>query len=859
MDADEREDTGIPPLRLDPRVRPRHYDLLLDIDLASGATTGVVRVELLVDEPLTELRLHALDLEVTLAHIDGPDEPTPGPVAATVEAHPSVEQIVVRTGGTIGPGPVRLHLEWRSTLSDGLVGLYRSTYTHVDDDGSSVERALAVTQFESTHARRAFPCFDEPALKATFALSVVAAATDLVVSNTAAVGRTDLGHGRVRTDFATTIPLSTYLIALVVGPLEVTELPADTERRGRTPLRVVHRPGQGHLTAFALEVAVAALDHFEDYYDLPYPGDKVDLVAVPDFAFGAMENLGCITFREVLLLIDPDDATQADLQRVADVVNHELAHMWFGDLVTMRWWNGLWLNEAFATFMEVAASAAFREEWDCWTAFGLLRAAAFDTDALSSTRAIEYPVHTPADAEGMFDVLTYEKGASVVRMLERYLGAERFRDGIRAYLRRHAHGSTETTDLWDALEAETGEPVRRTMDAWVFQGGHPEVGVEPTERGARLSQRRASVAPGDRDPSTWPVPLVVTSSIDGRLRTDRILLEDTVEVDLGGTPDWVQPNTGGDGFFRTRLDPGDALRLARADRPALERFVLLDDAWAGLLSGHTPVEHLLELVAAIAVDSPHPPVWRRVAGVLDDLTRLVDVQDRPAVRGLARRLAGARLESIARSIDADGEPRDERVRTIRSVAFALAGGTGADDGVRARARLLFDHDEGDPALRSAALDVVARIATPADHREIERRWRTAAHPQDEVRHLHHLVDTPEPTDLLRSIELAFDEVRSQDRPHLLRRALQHRTLGALVWDRVAERWASIVDGFSVGGLARMLEGITWCTDRELAGRIDAFLAAERPADAGRSLDQHVERMWVSVRVAERLSRTNHPG
>ncbi len=838
------------PLRLDPAVRPVHYDLLLDIDVERGTTGGTVEITLVLGTAVDALRLHAIDLEVVSATVRSPLE---GPTAATVTAHPDDEQIVVGTGSPIGAGPVTLQLEWRGTLSNELVGLYRSTYTEVDDHGEERVRSLAVTQFESTHARRAFPCFDEPALKATFSVSVVADASHLVVSNAAETGRTALTDGRVRVDFARTMVLSTYLVAIVVGPLEVTELPPDVRRRSRVPIRLVHRPGQGHLCGFAFRVAAAAIDFLEDYYGLAYPGDKLDLVAVPDFAFGAMENLGCVTFREVLLLVDPDEATPADLQRVADVINHELAHMWFGDLVTMRWWNGLWLNEAVAPFMEVTASDSFRPDWDCWTGFGLLRAAAFDTDSLPSTRPIEYPVLTPADAEAMFDVLTYEKGASVVRMLERYLGPERFRDGIRSYLAQHAFATTETTDLWDALETATGEPVRRTMDAWVFRGGHPEVLVEPTDRGVRLDQRRATAGPtSTADDPPWPVPLVVTSSVGGVVRTDRVLLEEPAELDLGGRPEWVQPNTGGDGFLRTRMEPDAALRLASADRPALERFVLLDDAWAGLLAGHTSADHLLDLVAEVAPRSDDPSVWRRVAGILEDLDRLAGPELARRTADLAGRLSRDRLEAIARATPEGTEPDEERVRTVRAVAVALAGGTGADPEIRADARRRFELGVGDAALRSATLAVVARMATPTEHREIERRWRTADNPQDQIRYLHHLADTPEPDDLRRTLDLALAEVRAQDRPYLLRRALQHPTLGSLVWDQVESRWPEVTAGCSASGLARMLEGVTRCTDRALAGRIGAFLVEHRPEATARTVDQHLERMWVSVMVAERL-------
>ena len=323
-------------------------------------------------------------------------------------------------------------MRFTGVLNDKLVGFYRSTST--DPDG--IDRTIATTQFEATHARQAFPCWDEPQYKATFGVTLVVDADLLAVSNAAVVSDQPTDDGRRTITFADTMVMSTYLVAFVVGPLEATA-PVDVDG---VPVRVIHGPGQTHLTHYPADVAAAALRYFTDYYAIPYPGDKLDLVAVPDFAFGAMENLGCITFREALLLVDPESATKAELQNVTDVINHELAHMWFGDLVTMKWWNGIWLNEAFATFMEVSATDAYRPEWERWDSFARERSGAFGVDSLASTRPVEFPVVSPDDAEAMFDVLTYEKGAAVVRMLEQYLGEEPFRDGIRRYLDAYRYG-----------------------------------------------------------------------------------------------------------------------------------------------------------------------------------------------------------------------------------------------------------------------------------------------------------------------------------------------------------------------------------------------------------------------------------
>ena len=450
--------------RLPRTVVPSRYAVTLEPDLQAFTFAGRETVELEVAEPVREIVLNSIELEIDEAWVEQADGSR---LDAGVSYDESTERATLALSGELPAGQATLHAAFRGILNDKLHGFYRSTFT--DDAGTS--HVIATTQFEATDARRAFPCWDEPEAKATFEITLVVDDHLTALSNAAEVDRTAAGEGRVEVRFAETMKMSTYLVAFIVGPLEVTE-PVDVDG---TPLRVAHPPGKAALAPFALESGAFALRFFQDYFGLPYPADKLDLVAVPDFAFGAMENLGCVTFRETALLVDPERATQPELQRVADVIHHEIAHMWFGDLVTMKWWNGIWLNEAFATFMEMKCTDAFRPEWDRWTDFGISRSAAYDTDSLASTRPVEFEVVSPAEAEGMFDILTYEKGAAVVRMLEQYLGEDAFRSGIRRYMAEHQYGNTETTDLWDAIEAATGEPVRQIMDSWIFQGGHPVV------------------------------------------------------------------------------------------------------------------------------------------------------------------------------------------------------------------------------------------------------------------------------------------------------------------------------------------------------------------------------------------------
>ncbi|MCB0970880.1 MAG: M1 family metallopeptidase, partial [Acidimicrobiales bacterium] len=680
-------------------------------------------------------------------------------------------------------------------------------------------------------------------------------------SNAAEVDREDLGDGTVRVRFAETMVMSTYLVAFVVGPLEATEA-VDVDG---VPLRVIAPPGKADLTDYALDVGAFSLRFLSDWYGIAYPGDKLDLVAIPDFAFGAMENLGCVTFRETALLVDVERSTQAELQRVADVIAHEIAHMWFGDLVTMGWWNGIWLNEAFATFMEMLTTDAYRPEWKRWVDFGLARTAAFDTDSLSTTRPIEFEVVTAADAEAMFDVLTYEKGASVVRMLQQYLGEAPFQAGIRRYLDAHRFANTETGDLWDAIEAAGDDPVRELMDAWIFRPGHPVVTISPAADGVALRQDRFSFAPDPAagteapEPEVRPVPVVLRASVDGVVTTHRVLLRDeTATVDLGGAPDWVVGNHQGNGFYRVAL-ADDALAAAAAHAAEhlspLERYGLLEDEWALLAAGRGSVARVLTVVRALA-DDTDLSVWQRIVGVLASLRRLAPADRRPQVEALAREVlapAAARLGDIR----VPGEP--ERTTALRATLFEARARTGADEACQAQAEAHFVALGEDPGaisadLADAVVRVVAATADQARWDELRERAARARTAQDRLRHQGALADSDQPELVLAFCRLCLtDEVRTQDAPFLLRRALTNRHAAADVWAFVAERWGEITERFPSSTIPRLLDGIRSMADRELATEIAAFLDAEPPAQGATVVRQHRERMWVTVALADRVA------
>ncbi len=859
------------PYRLPRTVLPVRYELTLEPDLDAATFRG--RTEILVDvvEPTDRIVLNAAELDLREAWIVGQSGTRIN--AEAIDLDDETERATIQFTSLVERGAWTLHIDFDGILNDKLRGFYRSTFT--DADGN--EQVIATTQMEATDARRAFPCWDEPDLKAIFSVTLVIDDGLTALSNAREIARSVRDDGKIAVTFADTMKMSTYLVAFILGPLEVTD-PIDVDGK---PLRVAYPRGKGHLTPFALEVGKFCLEFFSDYYGIVYPGDKLDLVAIPDFAFGAMENLGCVTFREVLLLVDPDTVTQPELQNVTDVIAHELAHMWFGDLVTMKWWNGIWLNEAFATFMEMLSTDAFRPEWDRWTTFGLSRTAAFDVDSLRSTRPVEYEVISPDDAEGMFDILTYEKGAAVVRMLEQYLGAEAFRRGIRHYLARHQYANTETTDLWDAIEDATGEPVRRIMDSWIFQGGYPLIEAEivrndlevPEPGVLRITQRRFEYAgelgEDDRDARAtadqqqWVVPILFSQNIrpnpgdDPVVVLEKVLLDgESMDITLTEDFEWILLNTEGTGFYRVHYSGellGALAANAQTDLSPIERFGLIDDAWASVLADRMTLPAFLDFTAGFSAETDLS-VWERIISALAFCDRLVDGDARLRFQGLVRDLLTPALTRLGPE-PADGE-RD-RDRELRGALYEALGVLGADGGARARARELHqlassDGMAVDPSLLAASVAIIAATGDEAEFDMFVERFKRAATPQEEVRYLYAIADFDDPDLIDRVLAMTLsDDIRTQNAPYVVRRALTNRNQGARAWEFVRANWDAINDRFPSNSIARMLEGVRALHRPEVADSVFAFFEDHEVPQGDKILAQHLERLEVNVSLRRR--------
>ncbi|MGO9557872.1 MAG: M1 family metallopeptidase [Acidimicrobiales bacterium] len=844
--------------RLPGIAAPIRYEIRIAPDFGNQTFEGDVAIELTVFEPTAEILVNATELDIDSALL----RPVGGePTALEVSIDSEQERVAFRAPGTIQPGDYVLSCAFAGVLGTRLRGFYRSTFT--DDEGS--ERVIASTHLEATDARRAFPCFDEPAMKAVFSITLDVPDGLFAVSNAPELAVSALENGRRRVVFEDTMKMSTYLVAYAVGPFEATEtVMAD----GVVPLRCVVPQGKLHLTDFGLEAASHALGWFHRYFGIAYPSQKLDLVAIPDFAMGAMENLGCVTFREQDLLCDPRQSSIPELSRIAEVIAHEIAHMWFGDLVTMRWWNGIWLNEAFATFMSICCLDDFRPEWNRWVTFGTEKDIALQIDGLHSTRPIEFPVNAPDEAEAMFDHLTYLKGGNVLRMVEQYLGTDRFRDGVRNYLETHAYGNTETTDLWDAIESvSNGEPVRALLDSWIFQGGHPLVTAGLENGKVVLTQQPFVYLPDEARPSGPP-------SAIGHDWLVPIRFEDrpgpVVGSMLGPQPNGHEPlrlgapeglpvvNAGGSGTYRLRYE-GQLFEQVLANLGALEpleRFNLVSDSWACTLAGLSSPSDFLTLVRRLRGEAD-PNVW----GVASGAMGLFDF----VAAGLAEHALSAFIREVGRpelarlGWDSSDSDLPEQQRS-RSIFISLLGGLGADEDVRSRAKASFDQSHSGmpehaiPApIAQAVLNVVVISGGRDEFETVRAGFRNAADPLSEQRHLFALTTVRDESLAAEVLEMTRGEIRAQDAHQVLRMMLRNRRCGPLAWAFVVEHFDELEKRLPTHAMPTVMGGVTTLVQVDEAGNA-RFVEEARSFVEGRDfgghqrlVDQALERQAINAR------------
>ncbi|KJH43794.1 peptidase family M1 [Dictyocaulus viviparus] len=754
----------------------------------------------------------------------------------------------IEMGTLINPQTVILSLEYTGEINDKMRGFYRSSYK----DEQNQEKFLASTQFESTFARYAFPCFDEPIYKATFDISLVVDPGMTAISNMPIMAATPCdfhGSKKIWVKFDRTPQMSTYLVAFVVGELDYIQ----TSSKCGTIVRVYTVPGKRCQGTYSLDLAAKAIDWYNDWFGIDYPLPKCDLVAIPDFSMGAMENWGLVTYREVLLLIDPSKSSTRQKSYVALVVAHELAHFWFGNLVTMKWWTDLWLKEGFASFMEYLFVGYMCPEFKIWEHFvNDELAQGFKLDALRNSHPIEVEIDNPCELEEIYDRITYAKSNAINRMLFNYLGESTFQAGLRLYLKKFEYDNAITLDLWDALSEASGQDIAKLMSGWTKQMGYPLITVTEWQQGTsrilKLSQKRF-IADGGDDPENtlWQVPINVCIGSNPSEIAGKFLLVDRnqeIEVPNVAEGDWVKLNAGACGFYRVEHSP-DMIKAMIPDMSSgkmllLDRFSIVNDLFALVQAGRIRASNFLSVLAALHNEEEYI-VWQSLAQGIDNISNVLNY-----VSSLISKRFNAFVISTMEKLGArlgwdchEGEGSQRGI--LRAVVHGRLIAAGHDDTIRKALSLFADHMDSKRPLHSDLRLCVRTIFTNA-----VRNGGEAAYDQ-----------------LIRVYETAgFPEgkVRTQDYNVLFCGSSVSKIGQEFLWSYMKENLHSLATKFggvgsSIFQFCLKMSIERQCTD-EFAQEVENFFCQNLNADDRQTLDRPIKQATESVRLNKMLLQSN---
>jgi len=766
--------------RLPSTVLPEHYTLTLTPDLKATTFSGVESIDVTIAEPAGAITLNAAEIAFQSVSVTANGKQQ----TASVTLNNSKEQATFTFPEKLAAGKATLSIAYTGILNNQLRGFYLS---------KTARRNYAVTQFEPTDARRAFPSFDEPAFKATYDVSLVVDSADTAISNSPIEADTPgPGAGKHTLKFSTTPKMSTYLVAFLVGDFQCTGGESDG-----VAIRVCATPDKVALTPYGVDVAKWVLHYYDNYFGIHYPLKKLDLIALPDFEAGAMENFGAITYRETLLLIDPKTASVGAKKEVAIVIAHEMAHQWFGDLVTMQWWDNLWLNEGFATWMENKSVAIMHPEWNIDQGVANDEDSTLNLDAQPTTRSIRAKAETPDEINQMFDGIAYGKAGDVLLTVENYLGPETFRKGVHAYLTAHEYANATAEDFWNAQTATSHKPVDKIMESLVAQPGEPLLTFgEPAKGQVSVAQKRFFLSPGIQpDPAQkWTLPVCFEKGDESQKCEVLTPAASMLPVPKTGL---FFANAGGKGYYRSAYPPSVYANLVANVETSLtptERISLIGDEWAQLRANKAKVGDYMNLVAAVKAD-PNANVLGGAIGGVDAIYERVAAtpEEKAAVSAWIRRTLAPDLANLGPPSESD----PPNTRELRAELFGILGFYGKDPAVLAQANSIVEKYLADPAsvdatLGQTALAVAARNGDAALFDKLQTLAETSTNPERQNRALRLLAQFEDPALAQRSLDYAVSgKVRNQDAAIQIAYALQIDGTRDLAWKYIQANWDKV--------------------------------------------------------------------
>jgi aminopeptidase N/puromycin-sensitive aminopeptidase len=818
--------------RLPESVKPMHYGLRLTPDIAGASFRGSERLEVVMAEASSAITLNALELKIDSVTADGQ--------AGTVSYDPAREQATFAFAKPLPAGPATLQIEYSGVLNDKLRGFYLS---------KAKARSYAVTQFEATDARRAFPSFDEPALKATFEVALTVDAGDTAISNTNIVSDTPAGPGKHTLQFAPTPRMSTYLVAFLVGDFACSKGSADG-----VPIRVCSTPDKIKLTPFALAAAEHFLTYYDHYFGIKYPMPKLDLIGIPDFEAGAMENFGAITYRETELLVDEKDGSVRGKKRVASVVAHEMAHQWFGDMVTMQWWDNLWLNEGFATWMEDKAAGEWHPDWHFPQDVANALDETLNYDAARTTRTIRATANTPEQIQQMFDEISYGKAGAVIGMVENFVGPEVFREGVHNYLAAHLYGNATAEDFWDAQTATSKQPVDRVMASFIDRPGVPLLTFgEKQPAGYPVTMTRFFVGGGSgAKDAGWTLPVCLKGA------GCKLISPGAGTLAGGADAGLFYANAADKGYYRVAYTAAQLKAITAAAEMGLtvpERIGFLGDRWALTLAGQETVGDYLDLALILKGDT-NPDVLDSALSSMGTIrNKIATDEDREKLNAVLRAELGPVWAGYARpEKNANFERQQVRSELFQSLGLA------EDPGVLNEAHaitleLLSAKKVEDEDLVDAAVALSATVGNAEFYERILTVSQKAEDPGLQSEALETLADFRDPVLATRTLEYAVSgQVRNQDSWVLIAIELSRTATRELAWRWVQAHWNQVHAQLTTASGGNLISALgSFCTV-EKREEIKRFFAAH-PVEAS---ERALAKAEDSISDCVRLRATQEP-